>query len=110
MPRKPRSTPTSTPTRPALAGPLTLSPEAQALHDRIASEWELSPAVAALLRLTAEALTKASECEAITAVEGMTVRDAKGSSKAHPAATLARDYRSAAGTQLTRLLAHLEGR
>jgi hypothetical protein len=110
MPRKPRSTPTSTPTRPAIAGPLTLSPEAQALHDRIAGEWELSPAVAALLRLTAEALTKAAEAEAITAREGMCIGDMKGAAKPHPMALLARDYRAQAGTTLQRLLAHLEGR
>lgn len=110
MPRKPRSTATATPTPPAADGRLRFSPEAQSLYDKIAREWELTPAVEGLLALACTALTKAAECEAITAVEGLSVRDAKGSVKAHPAGTLARDYRGQAGTSLQRLLQHLEGR
>jgi hypothetical protein len=110
MTRKPRQTATTTPTSPAAGGRLRFSPEAQTLYDRISREWELSPAVEGLLALACTAITKAGECESITAVEGMHCRDAKGSVKAHPAATLARDYRGQAGTSLQRLLAHLEGR
>jgi hypothetical protein len=110
MPRKPRPTAATTPTSPASDGRLRFSAEAQSLYDKIAKEWELTPAVEGLLALACTALTKAGECEAVTAVEGMTCRDAKGSVKAHPAATLARDYRGQAGTSLQRLLAHLEGR
>ena len=110
MPRKTRSKQSSTLSPPAGDGRLRFSPEAQSLYDKIAREWELSPAVEGLLALACTALTKAGECETITAVEGMSVRDSKGSVKAHPAATLARDYRGQAGTSLQRLLAHLEGR
>lgn len=110
MPRKPRPTTATPPTPPAADGRLRFSPEAQALYDKIAREWELTPAVEGLLALACTALTKASECESITAVEGLSVRDAKGSVKSHPCATLARDYRGQAGTSLQRLLSHLEGR
>jgi hypothetical protein len=108
MPRKPRFT-TAKPTgKPANTGPLALSPEAQRLYDKIALEWELSPAVEALLRLAAEAITKAGEAEEITRVEGLVIGDAKGAAKPHPAALLARDYRAQASGNLQRLLAHLE--
>jgi hypothetical protein len=108
MPRKPRFT-TAAPTgKPANTGPLALSLEAQRLYDQIATEWELSPAVEALLRLAAEAITKAGEAEAITAREGLVIGDAKGAAKPHPAALLARDYRAQASGNLQRLLAHLE--
>jgi len=110
MPRKPRPTASSTSSPPPADGRLRFSTEAQLLYDRIAREWELTPAVEGLLALACTALTKAGECEAITAVEGLSVRDAKGSVKSHPCATLARDYRGQAGTSLQRLLAHLEGR
>jgi hypothetical protein len=108
MPRKPRFQ-TSKPTagRPT-SGALTLSPEAQSLYDRIAEEWELSPAVEALLRLAAESLTKAAECETITAREGLVIGDAKGAAKPHPMALLARDYRAQASGNIQRLLAHLD--
>jgi hypothetical protein len=110
MPRKPRSATTTAPTPPTGEGRLRFSPEAQTLYDKIAKEWELTPAVEGLLALACTAITKAGECEAITAVEGMHCRDAKGGTKAHPCATLARDYRGQAGTSLQRLLSHLEGR
>ena len=104
MPRKPRFTSSATP---GTTAPLKLSPEAQSLYDRIAEDWTLSPAVEAILRLVAEAITKASECEAVTAREGMFIPDAKGASKPHPASLLGRDYRAQASTGLQRLLAHL---
>lgn len=110
MPRKRRTPLPAAPGTLPPASPLKLSPEAQALYDKIATGWELSPAVEALLTLAAQALTKAAEAEAITAREGMTLGDAKGAAKPHPAALLARDYRAQAGTTLQRLLAHLEGR
>jgi len=53
-------------------------------------------------------MTKAEELERITAREGMTIGDAKGAAKPHPAALLARDYRAQASGALQRLLAHLE--
>lgn len=91
-------------------GVVTLSPTAQALFDDVVARWELTSPVRALLTLAAECLTKAEEAEGITAVEGMTCRDAKGSSKAHPAAVLAERYRSQAATTLQRILSNLEGR
>ncbi len=100
----PRPTPNTQPP----AGPLALSPTAQALYDDVAGRWELSPPVLALLRLACEAATKAEQLEQITAAEGMTIGDAKGSAKPHPAALLARDYRAQASGALQRLLAHLE--
>lgn len=110
MPRKRRTPlPASPGTLPA-AAPLKLSPEAEALYGKIASGWELSPAVEALLTLACQAITKAGEAEAITAVEGMCISDLKGSAKPHPMSLLARDYRAQAGTTLQRLLTHLEGR
>lgn len=113
MPRKPRSTATPTTGQPATAGPATrpleLSPSAQELHDRIAAEWELSPATLALLRAACEALTMAQRFDEITTREGLTIPDGKGAAKPHPAATLARDYRAQHSTALQRLLSHLGG-
>lgn len=110
MPRKPRFTPSPPPTRPAanVEETLALSPSAKALFDDVRGRWELSAPVAALLRLACEAMTKAEELERITAREGMTIGDAKGAAKPHPAALLARDYRAQASGALQRLLAHLE--
>ena len=108
MPRPPRFKTSPAPAKPTAAGPLTLSPEAQSLYEKIAEDWELSPAVEALLRLACESLTKAGECEAITAREGLVIGDAKGAAKPHPMALLARDYRSQASGNLQRLLAHLD--
>ncbi len=112
MPRKARSTTVPAPTpsagRSTQEGqPFRLSPTAQALYDEIAADWELSPPVRALLRLACEAQTKAEEGEAITAREGLTIGDAKGAAKPHPAALLARDYRSQAQMALQRILSAL---
>lgn len=106
MPRKPRPQPASP--EPA-SDPLKLSPTAQRTFEEIAGEWELTPPVRVLLRLACEAITKAEQLEAITAVEGMTIGDAKGSAKPHPAALLARDYRAQAATTLQRILSNLGG-
>lgn len=117
MPRKPRTTSKTTtdtmPATPAAAGrvaapgAVTLSPEAQALFDSVSRQWDLTPPVRQLLLLACTAITKAAECEAITSAEGMTCADAKGSSKPHPAALLARDYRAQASGTLNRILSAL---
>lgn len=117
MARKPRPTPKPTsdtpPSEPAVQarvaapGTVALSPEAQALFDSVSRQWDLTPPVRQLLLLACEAITKAGECEAITAAEGMTVRDAKGGSKPHPCATLGRDYRAQASGTLNRILSAL---
>jgi hypothetical protein len=88
---------------------MTLSATAETLIRDVTAQWELTPPVRTLLRLAAEAMTKAEQLEAITAVEGMTIGDAKGAAKPHPAALLARDYRAQASGALQRLLSHLEG-
>ena len=89
--------------------PIRLSATAQATYNEIASQWDLSPPVRVLLRIACEAMTKAEQADAITAVEGMTIGDNKGAAKPHPAALLARDYRAQAATTLQRILSNLEG-
>lgn len=106
-PGKATPTPAAKSTAPVPAGPLALSAAAQAVYDEIAGEWQLTPPVRALLRLACEALTKAEAAEAITAAEGLTIGDAKGAAKPHPAALLARDYRAQASTALQRILSAL---
>lgn len=106
MPQK--RPPSATPTSTIAAGPLDLSPTAQALVDRVTSEWSLSPPAAALLRLIGENLTRAELCDAVLAREGLVVPDAKGASKVHPLALLARDHRNAASASLQRLMSNLE--
>ena len=88
--------------------PMRLSATAQANYNEIASQWDLSPPVRVLLRIACEAMTKAEQADAITAVEGMTIGN-KGAAKPHPAALLARDYRAQAATTLQRILSNLEG-
>ena len=105
---KRQPTPRATPTTPTAGGPLALSPTSQALYDDVAGRWELSPPVLAILRIACEAQTKCEQLEAVTAVEGMTIGDQKGSTKPHPCALLARDYRAQASGALMRLLSHLE--
>jgi hypothetical protein len=94
---------------PVAGDALKLSPSAEALIRDVSEGWDLTPPVRTLLRLAGEAMTKAEELERITAREGMTIGDQKGSTKPHPAALLARDYRAQASGALQRLLSHLEG-
>jgi hypothetical protein len=90
------------------AGPIELSPTAQALVDRVSAEWSLSPPAAALLRLIGENLTRAELCDAVLALEGLHTPDAKGSVKVHPLALLSRDHRNAAANGLQKLMSNLE--
>lgn len=90
------------------AGPIDLSPTAQALVDRVSAEWTLTPPAAALLRLVAENMTRAEACDEILSREGLVVPDQKGSLKAHPLALLSRDHKNAASNGLQRLLSNLE--
>lgn len=106
MPQK--RPPAARPTSPIAAGPIELSPTAQALVDRVSSEWSLSPPAAALLRLIGENMTRAELCDAVLARDGLVVPDQKGSSKVHPLALLARDHRNAASASLQRLMSNLE--
>jgi hypothetical protein len=91
------------------AGPLQLSPTAQKLFDDIDNQWQLSPPVRQLLRIAAEAMTKAEHADAIVQAAGMTIADAKGAAKPHPAAVLAHNSRTLAATTLQRVLASLGG-
>lgn len=100
--------PAARPTISIPTGPIELSPTAQALVDRVSAEWSLSPPAAALLRLIGENLTRAELCDAVLAREGLVVPDAKGASKVHPLALLARDHRNAASASLQRLMSNLE--
>lgn len=109
MSSRPRSRRPASSTASVSPAPLRLSPEAEALVRDVTAQWELTAPVRTLLQLAAEAMTKAGELEAITAREGMTIGDQKGSAKPHPAALLARDYRAQASGAIQRLLAHLEG-
>jgi hypothetical protein len=84
-----------------------LSAEAQLLVDDVNARWQLTPPVAAMLQLVAEALTKRAECDAIVAREGLHLPDAKGSAKIHPAAELAFKYRTSATQGLQRILTNL---
>ena len=104
MPKPTKQAPSITSTLPPAT---VLSEKAQALFDDVASRWELSPPVKALLTLACESMTRAEQCDEITGREGLTLRDMKGSTKAHPLALLARDMRNHASTALQRLLAHL---
>lgn len=90
------------------AGPLDLSPAAQALVDRVSAEWTLTAPAAALLRLVGEHMTRAEACDEILAREGLLCPDQKGSSKVHPLALLSRDHKNAASNGLQRLMSNLE--
>lgn len=100
--------PSATPTATIPAGTIELSPTAQALVDRVTSEWTLTAPAAALLRLVAENMTRAEACDEILAREGLACRDMKGGSKIHPLALLSRDHRNAASNGLQRLMTNLE--
>ncbi len=100
--------PAATPTSSITTGPLELSPTAQALVERVSTEWSLSPPAAALLRLVAEHLSRAEACDEILAREGLVVPDLKGAARAHPLALLSRDHKNAASNGLQRLMSNLE--
>lgn len=103
--KRPNAAPTTTSIP---AGLLELSPTAQALVNRVSSEWTLTAPAAALLRLVAENLTRAEACDEILAREGLTCPDLKGAAKVHPLALLSRDHRNAASNGLQRLMSNLE--
>ena len=89
------------------AKPLALSPEAQQVVDDIDRQWDLHPAAKALLRLIGEALTSASEAEAVARETGLVLSDGRGGLRSNPASLLARDYRAQAQAGLAKLLAIL---
>ena len=107
VPRRKEIVVTPSPVTIPPSGPIALSEEAQRLFDSVNQKWSLTPPVEALLRLVCEAMTKREICDAIVAREGLTVRDAKGAAKEHPAAQLAYKYQSSASHGLTKLLSNL---
>lgn len=102
-----KQTPAAPTTTSAAAGPVTLSPTAQALVDRVTNEWTLTAPAEALLRLIAENLSRAEACDEILAREGLVVPDKKGASRSHPLALLSRDLKNAASNGLQRLMGNL---
>ena len=84
-----------------------LNAEAQALFDDVATRWELTSPVRALLQLACESITRAAACDAIVDVEGYEVRDMKGSIKVHPLALLSRDLKGMGASTLQRLITNL---
>lgn len=106
MPKK-RPPTTPTPTSIATAA-IKLSPAAQALVDRVSAEWTLTAPAEALLRLIAEAMTRAEACDEILAREGLVTPDKKGSVRSHPLALLSRDLKNAASNGLQKLMSNLD--
>jgi hypothetical protein len=89
-------------------GPMAYTKDAQDLFDRVSKEWKLTPPVLCMLRLACENLTKAAECDAVTAEQGMTVIDSKGTPRPHPLALLSRDLKNHAGSLLQKLTSNLQ--
>ena len=106
MPRKRAAKNTALP---EAAGPLELSASAREMVENIERGWSLDPPTRAQLRLVAEHMTRAEQCDAVLAREGLVLPDLKGAAKVHPLALLSRDHRNAASAGLARLLARLEG-
>ena len=106
MPRKPKSDLLLT-LPPPPAATMKLSVAAQAMVDDIEARWTLNPPVQNLLRLAAETMTAAEACDAVTAVEGLTIRDAKGSIKVHPLAALSAQLKNAASATIQKILLSL---
>jgi hypothetical protein len=111
MPRKPTTqsptpptpSPTTTPTT-----QLALTGAAAELFDRVSARWTLDDVATQILRLACESIQRAGDCAAITAVEGLTIRDRWGAPKTHPMALLERDHRNAAANSLQKLGLNLE--
>jgi hypothetical protein len=85
------------------AEPMTLSPRAAELYERVLDRWELDEVATAILRLAVEAMTRADEAAAIVSREGLCVPDRWGRPQKHPASLLERDHRAAAAASLQKL-------
>lgn len=103
----PRKRPEPAPIASIPPGPLPLSQAAQALLDEVEGKWVLTAPVRTLLRLACEQMTRAELCDSITARDGLTIGDAKGSLKPHPLALLSRDLKNSAQHCLNKLLTNL---
>ena len=84
-------------------GRLILDAEAAEMVRSISEQWQLSPAIAGLLRTAAEQLTTARCCDKVIAEEGLSVRDRSGGIKGHPLATLSATLRTSASAALSKV-------
>lgn len=76
--------------------PKHLSREAQALWDRLQSDFDLTDAAAkALLRQACESYDRAESARRIVRAEGMVIRDRFGQQRPHPMLNVERDARAA---------------
>ena len=111
MARKASNTSTTYPA-PAVASTagtqLVLTGPALELFDRVSARWTLDDVAGQILRLACESIQRAGDCAAITASEGLTIRDRWGAPKTHPMALLERDHRNAAANSLQKLGLNLE--
>ncbi len=87
---------------------LSLSGPALDLFNRVSARWALDDVATQILRLACESIQRAGDCAAITATEGLTIRDRWGAPKTHPMALLERDHRNAAANSLQKLGLNLE--
>ena len=72
-----------------------LSPEAQAWHDQLASEFSIDDAGGRLLLITAcESFDRLKQCQSQIAIDGQQVADRFGTMRAHPLLSAERDARS----------------
>jgi hypothetical protein len=87
---------------------LVLTGPSLELFNRVSARWTLDDVATQILRLACESIQRAGDCAAITAAEGLTIRDRWGAPKTHPAALLERDHRNAAANSLQKLGLNLE--
>jgi P27 family predicted phage terminase small subunit len=87
----------------------TLSPEAKKLWKRLQFEYGIDDEGGLLLLQTAfEAYDRMKGAQRLILAEGLTLRDRFGQARAHPAATIERDARSALMAALKHLNLDLE--
>jgi hypothetical protein len=84
-------------------GRLIIDSEAAEMVRSISEQWQLSPAIAGLLRTASEQLTTARCCDRVVAEEGLSFRDKGGGLRGHPLATLAATLRTSASAALSKV-------
>ena len=75
--------------------PSHLSADARTWWRSVTTDYQLEPHHLHLLRLACEAMDRCEQARAILAVEGITVKDDRGNSRAHPAIGIEKDARTA---------------
>ena len=93
------------PTRrnPRQRAPEHLSDEMKGWWGEVTGALDLDPHRLRLLRLACESLDRVAEARAIIAAEGLTYTDGHGNPRAHPATTIERDNKIAAGRLIKEL-------